>query len=374
MKYLLIVFIFLPNIVGAQRLFSAKIVVPNNVNEKAFVIYYENGKSRIQIKPYFKDKQCMLSDSFYARYATIMIAYRDKNNKYQEFNNFWVTDKPATITFISDSTFSDPLSKRKLVNAIEVSQMRESKFNDFKANEEKNFQDFYFSNQEKIAKNDEEAVKLYHKKSQLLNDRYLAFIKENGNLYYSFWLFRKGMIVNSLTPLDTLFKIYNTVFPDSLKNSIEGEFIENTLRSRNLKKRDLAPNFNLQDVRGKGIKLPDYKGKHILLTFWASWCGPCIKEIPTLLKIKEKYPSDKLEIISINLDDDSTSFSKAVQKYKMEWVHIFGNRSLRDTYGVMGIPEVFLINKSGEIIYKRGQEKDYDSTLPILNKLLIESL
>lgn len=374
MKYLLIVFIFLPNIVVAQRLFSAKIVVPNNVNEKAFVIYYENGKSRIQIKPYFKDKQCMLSDSFYARYATIMIAYRDKNNKYQEFNNFWVTDKPATITFISDSTFSDPLSKRKLVNAIEVSQMRESKFNDFKANEEKNFQDFYFSNQEKIAKNDEEAVKLYHKKSQLLNDRYLAFIKENGNLYYSFWLFRKGMIVNSLTPLDTLFKIYNTVFPDSLKNSIEGEFIENTLRSRNLKKRDLAPNFNLQDVRGKGIKLPDYKGKHILLTFWASWCGPCIKEIPTLLKIKEKYPSDKLEIISINLDDDSTSFSKAVQKYKMEWVHIFGNRSLRDTYGVMGIPEVFLINKSGEIIYKRGQEKDYDSTLPILNKLLIESL
>ena len=89
MKYLLTVFVFLPNIIIAQRSFSAKIVVPNNVNEKAFVIYYENGKSRIQIKPYFKDKQCMLSDSFYARYATIMIAYRDKNNKYQEYNNFW---------------------------------------------------------------------------------------------------------------------------------------------------------------------------------------------------------------------------------------------------------------------------------------------
>jgi hypothetical protein len=92
------------------------------------------------------------------------------------------------------------------------------------------------------------------------------------------------------------------------------------------------------------------------------------------LKIKEKYPSDKLEIISINLDDDSTSFSKAVQKYKMEWVHIFGDKKLRDVYGVMGIPEVFLINKSGEIIYKRGQEKDYDSKLPILNNLLVDSL
>jgi thiol-disulfide isomerase/thioredoxin len=217
-------------------------------------------------------------------------------------------------------------------------------------------------------------MKIYYEKSQRVNDKYIAFVKENGNLYYSFWLFRKGMIVNSLTPIDTLFKIYNTVFPDSLKNSIEGEFIESSLKSRNLKKRDLAPNFNLQDVRGKDIKLPNYKGKYILLTFWASWCGPCIKEIPTLLKIKEKYPSDKLEIISINLDDDSTSFSKAVQKYKMEWVHIFGDKKLRDVYGVMGIPEVFLINKSGEIIYKRGQEKDYDSKLPILNNLLVDSL
>jgi len=374
MKLLIMFFLFLPNAIIAQKVFSLKVVIPDNMNEKSFVIYYENGVRRTEITPNFKDKQCVFSDSFYSRYATIMIAYRDKNIKYREYNNFWITDAPATITFMANSVSPDPLSKRKLINAIEVSQMGEDKLNAFKAKEVKDFQDFYFANEGKIAKNDSKTVKIYHEKSQRINDKYMAFIKKNGSLYYSFWLFRTGMIVNSVTPLDTLFKIYNTVFPDSLKNSIEGEYIENTLKSRNLRKRDLAPDFNLHDITGKNIKLSNYKGKYILLTFWASWCGPCIKEIPALLKIKEKYPSDKLEIISINLDDDSTSFSKAVQKYKMEWVHIFGDKKLRDVYEVMGIPEVFLINKSGEIIYKRGQEKDYDSKLPILNNLLVDSL
>lgn len=360
MKLLLIVFLFLPSILTAQKAFSVKIVIPDNMNEKSFVIYYENGRKRTEIKPNFKDKQCIFSDSFYSRYATIMVAYRDKNKKYREYNNFWITDMPATITFIADSTSENPLSKRNLVNALEVSQMGEERLNAVKSNEEKDFQAFYFANESKIAQNDLQTVKLYQEKSQRVNDKYIYFIKENGNLYYSFWLFRTGMIANSLTPLDTLFKIYNTVFPDSLKNSIEGEFIENTLKSRNLKKSDLAPDFNLSDATGKTVKLSNYKDKHILLTFWASWCGPCLKEIPTLLKIKDKYATDKLEIIAINLDGDSTAFAKAVQKYKMQWTHIFGNKDLRDTYGVMGIPEVFLINKSGEIIYKRGQEKDFN--------------
>lgn len=374
MKLLLSVFLLLSNTIIAQRTFSVKVVIPHSLNEKSFVIYYENGIRRTEITPNFKDKQCVFSDSFYSRYATIMIAYRDKNTKYREYNNFWITDAPATITFMPDSTSPDPLSKRKLINAIDVSQMGENKLNAFKAKEAKDFQDFYFDNEEKIAKNDSKTVKMYHEKSQRVNDKYIAFIKENGSLYYSFWLFRTGMIVNSVTPLDTLFKIYNTVFQDSLKNSIEGEYIENTLKSRNLKKRDLAPDFNLHDITGKNIKLSNYKGKYILLTFWASWCGPCIKEIPALLKIKEKYSTDKLEIISINLDNDSKAFNKAVEKYKMEWNHIYGDKNLRDAYGVMGIPEVFLINKSGEIVYKRGQEKDFDLKLPILYALLAESL
>jgi len=374
MKLLLSVFLLLSNTIIAQRTFSVKVVIPHSLNEKSFVIYYENGIRRTEIKPNFKDKQCVFSDSFYSRYTTVMIAYRDKNTKYREYNNFWITEAPATITFMPDSTSPNPLRKRKLINAIEVSKMGENKLNIFKAKEVKDFQDFYFANEGKIAKNDLKTIKIYHQKSQRVNDKYIAFIKENGNLYYSFWLFRTGMIVNSVTPLDTLFKIYNTVFPDSLKNSIEGEYIENTLKSRNLKKKDLAPDFNLHDITGKNIKLSNYKDKYILLTFWASWCGPCIKEIPALLKIREKYSTDKLEIISINLDNDSKAFNKAIEKYKMEWNHIYGDKNLRDAYGVMGIPEVFLINKSGEIIYKRGQEKDYDSTLPILNNLLVESL
>ena len=184
MKLLIMFFLFLPNAIIAQKVFSLKVVIPDNMNEKSFVIYYENGVRRTEITPNFKDKQCVFSDSFYSRYATIMIAYRDKNIKYREYNNFWITDAPATITFMANSVSPDPLSKRKLINAIEVSQMGEDKLNAFKAKEVKDFQDFYFANEGKIAKNDSKTVKIYHEKSQRINDKYMAFIKKNGSLLF----------------------------------------------------------------------------------------------------------------------------------------------------------------------------------------------
>ena len=77
-------------------------------------------------------------------------------------------------------------------------------------------------------------------------------------------------------------------------------------------------------------------------------------------------------MISVNHDTDSTTFAKAVKKYNLNWTHIFNNKTLQDQYGIGGIPEVFLIDHTGKILYIRREDKDYK--LELLTKLLAEKI
>lgn len=168
--------------------------------------------------------------------------------------------------------------------------------------------------------------------------------------------------------IDSLIKIYNSSFSDSLKNSFEGSEIVKRLTGRNVKKNVNAVEFTTIDAMGKTISLKDYRSKHVLLTFWASWCVPCVEEFPAIKNFRELYPEDKLEIIFVTLDSDSAKFSNAVKKYDLNWTHVFNDIELLKKYGVLAIPQVYLIDQKGVIIYSREEEKDLK--LEVLIKLL----
>jgi len=189
-------------------------------------------------------------------------------------------------------------------------------------------------------------------KGKIRSRRKLEFVKENGDLYYAFGLFRKEVAFCD-TSINTLMNIYHKTFSTNFKKSIEGAEITKILNGRNLKKESQAPTFITKDINGKIISLDDHKKKFVLLTFWASWCGPCVEEMPTIKAMRENYSSDKFEIISVTLDDDFMKFSEANKKYNMNWKHIFGDKDLVKKYGVIGVPEIYLIDKTGKIIYKR---------------------
>ena len=214
-------------------------------------------------------------------------------------------------------------------------------------------------------------VQIAFKKGAIRSKRKLEFVKENGYLYYAFWLFRKEVAFCD-TSITTLMDVYDKTFSNSFKKSIEGTEITKILNGRALKKDSQAPTFITKDVTGKIISLDNYKNKFVLLTFWASWCGPCVEEMPAINAMRENYSLDKFEIISVTLDDDLTKFKEAAVKYNMNWKHIFGDKDLVKKYGVIGIPEIYLIDKSGKIIYKREEEKDYK--LEYLTKLVAEKL
>lgn len=114
---------------------------------------------------------------------------------------------------------------------------------------------------------------------------------------------------------------------------------------------------------GKMVKLSDYVAKNelVLLDFWASWCGPCRREIPTLKEDYAKWHSKGFEIVSVSVDQDREAWIEAIEEEEMEWVQLIDantETSPATLYGIMTIPTTYLINKEGVILEKnlRGSQ------------------
>ncbi len=116
-----------------------------------------------------------------------------------------------------------------------------------------------------------------------------------------------------------------------------------------------APDFALKDMGGKAVKLSDYKGKVVLVNFWATWCPPCKAEMPDLVKVYELYKKKGFVVLGISLDDEPT---KAVPEFltdfrkdtgvKVTYPILVGDEHIADSYGgIRGIPTTFLIDRKG---------------------------
>ncbi|MGC3960609.1 MAG: TlpA disulfide reductase family protein [Verrucomicrobiota bacterium] len=122
------------------------------------------------------------------------------------------------------------------------------------------------------------------------------------------------------------------------------------------------PDFNEKDTAGKPLSIANYKGKVVLIDFWATWCGPCVKELPNVLAAYEKHHAAGFEIIGISLDSDAQKLEKFVKEKNMPWSQFFdgngwGNK-LAQQYGVNSIPATYLLDREGKIIGKglRGEK------------------
>jgi thiol-disulfide isomerase/thioredoxin len=125
-----------------------------------------------------------------------------------------------------------------------------------------------------------------------------------------------------------------------------------------------APEINQESPEGKKIALSSFKGKVVLIDFWASWCGPCRKEMPHVKEIYAKYKGMGLEILGVSLDDDKDAWINAIQKDGLTWPQVSDlggwKNEAAQVYGVQAIPHTVLVDKNGKItaIGLRGSELD----------------
>lgn len=169
-----------------------------------------------------------------------------------------------------------------------------------------------------------------------------------GNLTYS----------TDYPEMNRLFQLLDPI----LKNSATGKKLKTAIEI--LKRGDNGQkmiDFTQKDLSGNPVSFSSFKGKYVLVDFWASWCGPCRAENPNVLKAYQKFSTKGFTVIGVSLDDDAEKWKKAVEEDKMSWTQVSDlkgfNNELSTYYGIKGIPSNYLVDPNGVIIAKNLRGK-----------------
>ena len=132
-----------------------------------------------------------------------------------------------------------------------------------------------------------------------------------------------------------------------------------------------APEFARKAMDGGTVDLKSYRGRIVLLDFWATWCAPCLVEMPDFAKWQQEYGGRGFAVIGVSMDDDEATARKAIDKLKPGYAIVMGDAKLGRLYGgVMGLPLIFLIDGDGVVRARFQGETDSKTIEGVLERLL----
>jgi thiol-disulfide isomerase/thioredoxin len=148
------------------------------------------------------------------------------------------------------------------------------------------------------------------------------------------------------------------------------------IKSKGLVKGDVSPEFSYETVSGKTVSLSDLKGKYVYIDVWATWCGPCIKQIPYLRKLEERYHNKNVVFVSISVDKEEVkdTWRQFVKDKELGGLQLFADKSFdsdfMNAYAINSIPRFILIDPDGKIINPEAPRPSFDKTKTLLDQLL----
>jgi peroxiredoxin len=194
------------------------------------------------------------------------------------------------------------------------------------------------------------------------------FIQTNPNSWVS--LYELGRLSMLAPPqYAVVAPLYEALSP-ALKNTPPGRSYGELVQGlKNVAPGAQAPAFTQKTPEGKAVSLADYRGKYVLVDFWASWCGPCRAENPAVTKVYNEFKDRNFDILGVSLDDEDgrAKWVKAVKDDNLAWTQVSDLRGFQNAaaqlYGVQAIPQNFLIDPNGKIVAANLHGDDLRATL-----------
>jgi thiol-disulfide isomerase/thioredoxin len=364
---------FLGGSLLAQKHFKLTINLSQPINPEKIEALLDDGKERKQIKlQSLTGKQMVLTGVYYSMYAAITLQSTTATGF---VNEFFVGEKPGTVTFTISRPTDSPFANYSLQNVLDF-EKEKKQMGDYTVAERKIARDYESRWGDTIFSRNYAAIGNYYFKILMpaLARKKLEYIMAHPNSYYSFYSFRTDVAKPYVASWDSLLFVFNS-FPDAFKYSDEGNYLNAFLLGRLSKQKGDTIDFVTKDIYKNTVMLSQFKGKKtVLLHFWATWCTPCMRELPALKAISNQYKGEDLQIISIALPTSKyADYLATISRFQMNWIHVYNDPALQNKYGRQSVPRICLVDKTGKLVYDNiGLGKNDDVQLNELKEKLKE--
>lgn len=350
----------------------------HGIDNEKLVVQFDDGIVKDELKPGKGDSILLIDRSINTPYPRVSTNY---NRQY--FENYFIEGDVAVLNLFYDANKKNaPVYSDKNVNVTVIDTLSNKFYRALRKDQEvelSSLNTLFKMHGHEIRTNDSVKYELASL-IKAINAKSMDFLSTNTDDFFSFYYFKDQVLgLTGLIERDPeyylhLLAYYNSTFPEKFRQSGEGKQILADLKQHIspvlLKENMTMPDVYFKDNHGDSILYKNQKENFVLLDFWASWCGPCVQQIPDIKALREQFSTDSLKIVSISIDRDSTSYINSIKQHKMNWIHSLDRGAvLSSSLGISSVPTVLLVDQKGKIFYyKNGGKLDVDRIRSIVRK------
>lgn len=345
--------------VAQQKSFNVQGTAPVTKNGcKVYLNYQSEGKLHL-------DSTVVKNGQFSFKGSLNELSYARMVFDHENKGSYWVLNMGDRFYFyLANETYKIAV-KDSLKKAVITGSPTQKAYAAYLSKIGGGFMNIIDSANQEMSKADTGAIpairKKYDGKFAAMREKEKIFINGNPDSYFSIIALTD---VSNTAPMTEVEPLFNSL-SEKVRNTTPGKEMKSRIVAIHTIKVGLkAPDFEQPDVNGKPVKLSDFRGKYVLVDFWASWCHPCREENPNLKKAYEALKDKGLEVLAVSLDDKQTrnAWIKAIETDGLPWLHVSDLKGWQNEvavlYGIRAVPQNYLVDPEGKIVAQnlRGPE------------------